>query len=64
MLKTTAKKRNHLYEERALQFRSSHRSNCGVNAPFIFNNSSLWRKELSQNQVIMEVIELVEFRYN
>ena len=35
MLSTTAKKRNHLYEERALKFRSSHRSNCGVNAPFI-----------------------------
>ena len=61
MLKTTAKKRNHLYEFRGQQLRYSHRSNCGVNASFIFNDSKGRRKELNQNQVQQMVIEFQEF---
>jgi hypothetical protein len=64
MLSTTALVRNHLYEFRGQQLRYSHQSNCRVNAPFIFNDSKGRRKELSQNQVIREVFELVEFREN
>ena len=48
MLSTTALKRNHLYEFRGQQLRYSHRSNCRVNAPFIFNDSKGRRKELSR----------------
>ena len=64
MLSTTALQRNHLYEFRGQQLRYSHRSNCGVNAPFIFNDSKARRFELSQNQVQREVFELNEFREN
>ncbi|WP_392476336.1 hypothetical protein [Nostoc sp. C110] len=64
MLETTTLVRNHLYEFRGQQLRYSHRSNCGVNAPFIFNDSKGKRKELSQNQVQREVFELVEFCEN
>lgn len=64
MLETTTLQRNHLYEFRGQQLRYSHRSNCRVNAPFIFNDSKGRRKELSQNQVQREVIELNEFREN
>ena len=39
MLETTTLMRNHLYEFRGQQLRYSHRSNCRVNAPFIFNDS-------------------------
>jgi hypothetical protein len=51
MLSTTTLQRNHLYQFRGQQLRYSHRSNCRVNAPFIFNDSKGRRKELSQNQV-------------
>ncbi|MHC5915839.1 MAG: hypothetical protein ACYTXE_33685 [Nostoc sp.] len=64
MLETTALQRNHLYEFRGQQLRYSHRSNCRVNAPFVFNDSKGRRKELSQNQVQLEVFELQEFREN
>ena len=64
MLETTTLQRNHLYEFRGQQLRYSHLSNCGVNAPFIFNDSKGRRKELSQNQVQLEVFELVEFCEN
>ncbi|MBD2247423.1 hypothetical protein [Nostoc sp. FACHB-888] len=64
MLETTAKKRNHLYQFRGQQLRYSHRSNCRANAPFVFNDSKGKRKELSQNQVQMEVFELNEFCEN
>ncbi len=39
MLSMTALQRNHLYQFRGQQLRYSHRSNCRVNAPFIFNDS-------------------------
>ncbi len=39
MLSMTALQRNHLYEFRGQQLRYSHCSNCGVNAPFVFNDS-------------------------
>jgi len=39
MLSTTTLQRNHLYQFRGQQLRYSHRSNCRVNAPFIFNDS-------------------------
>jgi hypothetical protein len=61
MLETTALQRNQLYEFRGQQLRYSHRSNCRVNAPFIFNDSKGRRKELNQNQVQREVFELNEF---
>ncbi|MBG1264177.1 hypothetical protein [Nostoc commune] len=64
MLETTTLQRNHLYEFRGQQLRYSHRSNCRVNAPFVFNDSKGRRKELSQNQVQREVFELVEFCEN
>jgi hypothetical protein len=64
MLSMTALQRNHLYEFRGQQLRYSHRSNCRVNALFIFNDSKGRRKELSQNQVQREVFELVEFCEN
>ncbi|MBD2560722.1 MULTISPECIES: hypothetical protein [Nostoc] len=64
MLETTTLQCNHLYEFRGQQLRYSHRSNCRVNEPFIFNDSKGKRKELSQNQVQREVFELVEFREN
>ena len=64
MLETTTLQRNHLYEFRGQQLRYSHQSNCGVNAPFIFNDSKGNRKELSQNQVQREVFELNEFCEN
>ncbi len=64
MLSMTALVRNHLYEFRGQQLRYSHRSNCRVNAPFIFNDSKSRRKELNQNQVQLEVFELAEFREN
>jgi hypothetical protein len=64
MLEMTTLQRNHLYQFRGVQLRYSHRSNCRVNAPFIFNDSKGIRKELSQNQVQTEVFELNEFREN
>ncbi|MHC5748257.1 MAG: hypothetical protein ACYTXT_41715 [Nostoc sp.] len=64
MLETTTLQRNHLYEFRGQQLRYSHRSNCRVNSPFIFNDSKARRFELSQNQVQREVFELVEFCEN
>ena len=64
MLETTTLQRNHLYEFRGQQLRYSHQSNCGVNAPFIFNDSKGKRKELSQTQVQREVFELNEFCEN
>jgi hypothetical protein len=64
MLETTTLQRNHLYEFRGQQLRYSHRSNCRVNAPFIFNDSKGRRFELSQNKVQREVFELQEFREN
>lgn len=64
MLSMIALQRNHLYQFRGQQLRYSHRSNCRVNAPFVFNDSKGRRKELSQNQVQLEVIELNEFREN
>ena len=64
MLSMTALVRNHLYQFRGQQLRYSHRSNSLVNAPFIFNDSKGRRKELSQNQVQMEVFELQEFCEN
>jgi hypothetical protein len=64
MLETTALQRNQLYQFRGQQLRYSHRSNCRVNAPFVFNDSKGRRKKLSQNQVQREVIELVEFHEN
>ncbi|MBD2533759.1 hypothetical protein H6G97_31070 [Nostoc flagelliforme FACHB-838] len=48
MLSTTALVRNHLYQFRGQQLRYSHRSNCRVNAPFIFNDSKGRRRELSR----------------
>lgn len=64
MLSTTTLQHNHLYEFRGQQLRYSHRFNCRVNAPFIFNDSKGRRKELSQNQVHLEVFELNEFCEN
>ena len=64
MLETTTLVRNHLYEFRGQQLRYSHRSNSRANAPFIFNDSKGRRRELSQNQVQLEVFELVEFCEN
>jgi hypothetical protein len=64
MLETTTLQRNHLYQFRGQQLRYSHRSNCRANAPFIFNDSKGRRKELNQNQVQREVLELVEFCEN
>ncbi|MBD6619739.1 hypothetical protein FNW02_28970 [Komarekiella sp. 'clone 1'] len=64
MLEIAALQRNHLYEFRGQQLRYSHRSNCGLLARYVFTNSSLRRKELSENQVVREVIELNEFRDN
>ena len=64
MLETTTLQRNHLYEFRGQQLRYSHRSNCRVNAPFIFNDSKGRRKELNQNQVQLEVFEIQEFCEN
>ncbi len=64
MLSTTALVRNQLYQFRGQQLRYSHRSNCRVNASFVFNDSKGRRKELSQNQVQREVIELNEFCEN
>ncbi|NEU80963.1 hypothetical protein [Nostoc sp. UIC 10630] len=64
MLSTTALVRNHLYQFRGQQLRYSHRSNCRVNAPFVFNDSKGRRKELSHNQVQREVFELNEFCEN
>jgi hypothetical protein len=64
MLETTTLERNHLYQFRGQQLRYSHRSNCRVNAPFIFNDSKGRRKELNQNQVQREVFKLNEFCEN
>jgi hypothetical protein len=64
MLETTTLQRNHLYQFRGQQLRYSYQSNCGVNAPFIFNDSKGKRKELSQTQVQREVFELNEFCEN
>jgi hypothetical protein len=63
MLSTTLV-RNQLYEFRGQQLRYSHRIDCGVNVRLVFTNSLGKRKELSQNQVLREVIELNEFREN
>lgn len=46
MLETTTLQRNHLYEFRGQQLRYSHRSNCRVNAPFIFSDSLMLTKRI------------------
>lgn len=46
MLSTTALQRNHLYQFRGQQLRYSHRSNCRVNAPFVFNDSLMLAKRI------------------
>ena len=61
MLSMTALQRNHLYQFRGQQLRYSHRSNSRANAPFIFIDSKGRRKELSQNQVQREVLNLLSF---
>ena len=64
MSETTALVRNHLYSFRGQQLRYSHRIDGGVNVRLVFTNSLGKRKELSQNQVLSEVVELNEFRDN
>jgi hypothetical protein len=49
MLEMTALQRNHLYEFRGQQLRYSHQSNCGVNAPFIFNDSLMLTQRIKPN---------------